>query len=146
MTLVDDALRAAVSRRARDRDHRANGSYAYTTKPQWLTSYQATWKGAASIAATVAVAPVISFGRNNGWITRVYAGRSMAAKTVQVQILSAFGQWVTVKRVQLGSRSSARFTLPLSKGVHRLRIAMSVNQAGTGYLGAISPEVRWRQA
>jgi plastocyanin len=122
----------------------ANGSFAYTTKPQWLTSYQATWKGATSIATTVAVAPVISFGRNNGWITRVYAARSMAAKTVQVQMLSAFGQWVTVKRVRLGSRSAARFTLPLSNGVHRLRIAMSVNQAGTGYLGAISPEVRWR--
>jgi len=123
----------------------ANGAFSYTTKPQWLTSYQATWKGATSLAAGVAVAPVITFGRNNGWITRVYAGRTMAAKTIQVQTVSEFGQWVTIKRVQLGPRSSARFALTLSKGMHRLRIAMSVNQAGVGYLGAFSPEVRWRQ-
>ena len=123
----------------------ADGTFAYAIRPQLLTSYQATWKGASSLAATVAVAPVISFGRNNGWITRVYAGRSMTAKTVQVQTVSRFGQWVTVERVRLGARSTARFDLTLSKGVHRLRIAMSVNQAGVGYLGAISNEVRWRQ-
>jgi hypothetical protein len=29
--------------------------------------------------------------------------------------------------------------------MHRLRIAMSVNQAGIGYLAAFSSEVRWRQ-
>lgn len=123
----------------------ADGIFAFTTKPQQLTSYQATWKGATSLAAGVAVAPVITFGRNNGWVTRVFAGRSMAAKTVQVQTVSKFGQWVTIKRLQLGSGSSARFSLKLSKGMHRLRIAMSVNQAGVGYLGAFSPEVRWRQ-
>jgi plastocyanin len=123
----------------------ADGTFAYTTKPQLLTSYQAMWKGATSLVAGVAVAPVITLGRNNGWITRVYAGRSMSAKTVQVQTVSEFGQWVTIKRLQLGSRSSARFALKLTKGMHRLRIAMSVNQAGVGYLGAFSPEVRWRQ-
>lgn len=121
----------------------ADGSFAYTTKPQLLTSYQATWKGASSLAATVAVAPVITFGRNNGWITRIYAGRSMTAKTVQVQTVSAFGQWITIKRVRVGPGSIARFPLTLRKGVHRLRIAMSVNQAGVGYLGATSKEVRW---
>ena len=121
------------------------GTFAYTTKPQLLTTYQASWKGANSIGATVAVAPVITFGRNNGWVTRVYAGRSMAAKTVQVQVVSKFGQWVTVKRVRLDGRNAARFPLALSKGMHRLRIAMSVNQAGIGYLAAFSSEVRWRQ-
>lgn len=121
----------------------ANGAFAYTTKPQLLTSYQATWKGANSLPASVAVAPVITLGRNNGWITRIYAGRSMTAKTVQVQTVSAFGQWVTIKRVRIGPGPSTRFTLTLRKGVHRLRIAMSVNQAGVGYLGATSKEVRW---
>jgi hypothetical protein len=123
----------------------ADGVFAYVTKPQLLTSYQATWKGASSLAATVAVAPVITFGRNNGWVSRVYAGRSMTAKSVQVQTVSKFGQWVTIKKVRLDSRSTARFSLTLSKGVHRLRIAMSVNQAGIGYLGALSKEVRWVQ-
>lgn len=122
-----------------------DGTFAYTTKPQLLTSYQAMWKGATSLAATVAVAPVITFGRSNGWVSRVYAGRSMAAKSLQVQTVSEFGQWVTIKRVRLDGRSTARFVLTLSKGVHKLRMAMSVNQAGVGYLGALSKEVRWVQ-
>ena len=81
----------------------ADGTFAYTTKPQLLTSYLATWKGVNSLAATVAVAPVITFGRNNGWVSKVYAGRSMVAKTIQVQMVSKFGQWVTIKRVRVGT-------------------------------------------
>jgi hypothetical protein len=123
----------------------ADGVFAYRTKPRLLTSYQAAWKGASSLAATVAVAPVITFGRLNGWVSHVFAGRPMTAKTVQVQTVSKFGQWITIKRVRLDAGSRARFTLALTKGVHRLRIAMSVNQAGTGYLGAYSQEVRWVQ-
>lgn len=122
-----------------------NGVFAYRTKPQLLTTYQAMWKSAKSLPATVAVAPVVTFGRSNGWVTRVFAGRSMAAKTVQVQSLSASGLWVTIKRLQLDGRSAARFRLTLAKGPHRLRIAMSVNQAGVGYLAGFSKEVRWAQ-
>lgn len=121
-----------------------DGTFAFATKPQLLTSYLATWKGVTSLAATVAVAPVITFGRNNGWVSKVYAGRSMTAKTIQVQMVSKFGQWVTIKRVRVGQGNVARFTLPLGAGVHKLRIAMSVNQAGVGYLGAFSNEVTWR--
>jgi plastocyanin len=121
-----------------------NGTFAYSTRPQLLTVYQATWKGVSSLAATVAVTPVITFGRNNGWVSKIYAGRSMTAKTIQVQTVSKFGQWITIKRVRVGAGNVARFSLPLSKGIHRLRIAMSVNQAGVGYLGAYSSEVRWR--
>ena len=93
----------------------------------------------------VAVAPVITFGRNNGWVSKIYAGRSMVAKSIQVQTVSKFGQWVTIKRVRVGSGNMARFTLPLSKGVHKLRIAMSVNQAGVGYLAAFSHEITYRR-
>ena len=110
----------------------ADGAFAYTTKPQLLTSYLATWKGATSLAATVAVAPVITFGRNNGWVSKVYAGRSMVSEDGP----GADGLEVRpVGHDQAGSGRAAgtraRFTLPLSKGVHKLRIAMSVNQAGT---------------
>jgi hypothetical protein len=30
--------------------------------------------------------------------------------------------------------------------VSRLRLTMSVNQAGAGYLGVIGPTITWRQA
>lgn len=122
----------------------ADGTFSYVTKPSILTVYTATWKNATTIPITTAVAPAVSFGRLNGWLVRVYAGRSMTGRTVQFQRLSRFGQWVTIKAVELGAESRARFTAPLPKGVSKLRIAMSVNQAGAGYLAAFSREVTWR--
>jgi plastocyanin len=123
----------------------ADGNFSFMTRPQILTVYQAAWKTARSIVITAAVKPVITFGRSTLWVARVYAGRSMTGKSVQVQRLSSFGQWVTLKRVQLGDASRARFRLTLPQGVSRLRIAMSVNQAGAGYLAAFSREVTVRR-
>jgi plastocyanin len=122
-----------------------DGTFSFVTKPRILTIYQASWKTAQSLAVTTAVAPAISFGRLNGFVTRVYAGRSMARKQVQLQRLSRFGQWVTIKRVPLDLDSRARFRAALPFGVSRLRIAMSVNQAGVGYLGAFSREITFRR-
>jgi hypothetical protein len=66
---------------------------------------------------------------------------------VQFQRLNtATGQWVTLRKVILGSKSSARLLIALPKGINHLRLAMSVNQAGAGYLGTIGPTVTWRQA
>lgn len=122
-----------------------DGTYAFNTRPKILTTYRAMWKTAASLPVATAVAPTISFGRLNGFVARVYAGTSMARKQVQLQRLSAFGQWVTIKRVSLDLNSRARFNATLPLGVNHLRIAMSVNQAGAGYLGAFSREITWRR-
>jgi plastocyanin len=123
----------------------ADGVFSFVTKPKILTSYQAAWKTAQSLVVTTAVAPSISFGRATGFVTRVYAGRSMARKQVQLQRLSRFGQWVTIKMVALDLNSRARFRAALPIGSHRLRIAMSVNQAGVGYLAAFSREITYRR-
>jgi plastocyanin len=123
----------------------ADGTFSLLTRPKILTTYQATWKTARSLVVATAIKPAISFGRNNGFVTRVFAGRSMARKHVQLQRLSSFGQWVTIKRVQLDLDSRARFRAALPFGVSRLRIAFSVNQAGVGYLGALSREITFRR-
>jgi plastocyanin len=123
----------------------ADGSFSFNVTPKILTTYRATWKTASSLPVQTAVAPSISFGRLNGWVARVYAGRSMARKQVQLQRLSRFGQWVTIKRVSLDLNSRARFQATLPIGVSRLRIALSVNQAGAGYLAAFSREITWRR-
>jgi plastocyanin len=122
-----------------------DGVFSFNVTPKILTTYRATWKTASSLPVQTAVAPSISFGRMNGWVTRVYAGRSMARKQVQLQRLSQFGQWVTIKRVSLDLSSRARFQATLPIGVSRLRIALSVNQAGAGYLAAFSREITWRR-
>ena len=123
-----------------------DGTFSYAVSPKILTIYKAKWKTASSLAISTAVAPSISFGRLNGFVARVYAGRSMARKQIQLQRLSAFGQWVTIKRISLDLSSRTRFQAELPCGANRLRIAMSVNQSGAGYLGAFSREITWRRA
>jgi plastocyanin len=124
----------------------ANGMFSFIVSPRILTTYQATWKGAYGAPTTVQVQPKLTLGRNNGWIIHASAGTGFVGRSVQFQRLNtASGQWVTLKKVLLNSKSSAKFVLKLPKGLNQLRVTMSVNQAGAGYLGAISPIVKWRQ-
>jgi hypothetical protein len=53
---------------------------------------------------------------------------------------------VTIKRATLDLNSRARFQAALPVGANRLRIAMSVNQAGAGYLAGFSREIVYRRA
>jgi plastocyanin len=122
------------------------GTFSFIVGPQILTNYQAAWKGAYATPTTVQVAPNLSLGRNNGWVIHAAAGHSFAGKAVQFQRLnSATGQWVTLKKVLLNSKSSAKFAYALPKGVNHLRVTMSVNQAGAGFLGAIGSTVTYKQ-
>jgi plastocyanin len=124
----------------------ANGAWSYVTRPEILTNYQVHWRNRTSAEVSVAVRPRISFGRRTGWfITRVFGNRSFAGRTVHLQRLSRFGQWVTVKRVGLGSQSARRFKRKMPKGTSRLRIFMTVNQAGDGYLGGMSTPITFRR-
>jgi plastocyanin len=123
-----------------------DGSFSFIVAPQIATSYQATWKGAYATPTSVQVQPKLTLGRNNGWIIHAAAGVSFAGKAVQLQRLNAAtGQWVTLRKVLLNSRSSAKVIVKLPKGVNQLRVTMSVNQAGAGFLGGMSPIVKWRQ-
>ncbi|HVW87982.1 MAG TPA: hypothetical protein VHC01_00820, partial [Gaiellaceae bacterium] len=122
------------------------GAYSFTVSPQILTTYQASWNGAYSAPATIQVQPKLTIGRNGAWLLHAYAGRSMAGKAVQFQRLNtATGQWVTLSKVLLSSRSGARAQVTLPKGMNHLRLAMSVNAAGAGYLGTYSPVLNWVQ-
>jgi plastocyanin len=122
------------------------GVFSFLVEPQILTSYEAAWKGAFATPTAVEVVPKLSLGRNNGWILHASGGRSFAGRAVQFQRLNAAtGQWVTLSKVLLNAKSSARVLVRLPKGVNHLRLTMSVNQAGAGFLGAISTTVTYRQ-
>jgi plastocyanin len=126
----------------------ADGTFSFIVAPQIATSYQASWKGAYATPTSIQVQPKLTLGRNNGWIIHAAAGRSFAGRSVQLQRLNATtGQWVTLKKVMLNAKSSARVLLnpKLPKGLNQLRVTMSVNQAGAGFLGAISATVKYRQ-
>ncbi|HEX6679815.1 MAG TPA: cupredoxin domain-containing protein [Gaiellaceae bacterium] len=114
--------------------------------PKIFTNYQAKWNGRASVTVGVSVRPRIRlFYRNGRFTTAVQSATSHARRSVQAQRLSRFGQWVTLKKVRLGGKSSAIFRLSLPKGKSRIRIAMSVNQAGAGYLAGYSPTITVRR-
>ena len=118
----------------------AGGKWSLTTMPQVGTVYQAQFNGTTSRILGVGVRPdvraqVISRARV---IAHVEAGRSLKGRDVQVQQLVE-GQWKTIAKMPLNRGNEAIFSADvLPGGTSQLRIAMSVNQAGTGYMGAFS--------
>ena len=124
----------------------ADGTFSFIVQPRILTTYQASWKGAFSVPASVEVKPKVTIGRNAGWLIHVYGGRSFAARGVQLQRLNpATGQWVTLRLARLNGSNYVKITdVKLPRGMNRVRAAISVNQAGAGFLGAMSPTVNWK--
>jgi plastocyanin len=121
-------------------------SYVLPTAPKILTQYEAKWNGRTSVVVQVSVRPRIAFAYRNGTFrVRVYAATSHAGKYVTVQRVSGFGQWVTVKKVKLGGKSGRIFRMTVPRGTSRYRVAMSVNQAGAGYLAGFSPTIKVRR-
>jgi plastocyanin len=125
-----------------------NGAWniVLSPSPKILTQFQAKWNGRTSVTVGVQVRPRIRLSYRNGkFTTIVQSATSHARHGVLAQRLSRFGQWVTLKKVRLGGKSSAVFRLRLPKGKSRIRIAMSVNQAGPGYLDGYSPTITVRR-
>jgi hypothetical protein len=120
-----------------------NGAWQYLARPKIATTYQASWRSRLSTSVTIAVRPRITFTRlrSGHFVARVIGGHSFAGRLVQLQRWNGV-RWVTLRRARLGSRSRAEFKAALRKGRSTLRIAFSVNQAGAGYLGAMSPTLR----
>jgi plastocyanin len=122
------------------------GVFSFDVAPGILTTYQATWKGAFATPTTVQVQPRLTLGYNRGWIIHAWGGHGLSGRDVQFQRLNTLtGQWVTLKKVQLNTRSAARVVVTLPKGLNHIRLAMSVNSAGAGLLGGMSPVLNWRQ-
>jgi plastocyanin len=123
------------------------GAWSFIVGPQILTTYEAVWKGAYATPTTIQVEPHLSLGRNGAWIIHAAGGHSFAGRAVQFQRLNSLtGQWVTLAKPLLNAKSSARITsVVLPKGMNHLRVTMSVNQAGAGFLGAIGPTLNWTQ-
>ena len=123
----------------------AGGTWNYATRPDVLTFYKARWRNLDSPIATIGVAPSISLRKfGSWWVVKTVGARKFSRRAVTVQRLNSFGQWVSLKKVVLNSSGAQRFKLKLPKGMSHLRIAMSVNQAGVGYLGAFSKTINYR--
>jgi hypothetical protein len=112
-----------------------SGAYDFTDTPQLLSDYQVRWGNRLSAVVTVGVRPRMTFIRRAPWfVTSAKVGRPLAGRWVYVQRRSSLGQWVNRKKVRLGSSGARRFKMDLPRGRHILRMFMTTNQAGTGYL------------
>jgi hypothetical protein len=125
----------------------AGGGWYYLARPAVQTSYMADWNGLTSGATVVAVRPRVRFRRigRARFSTRVVAPRSFRGRLVRLQRRTRAGRWVTVKRVRLNRRSAATFRVRLRRGRSPLRVVMSVNAAGPGYLAGISRTIVYRR-
>lgn len=117
------------------------GVWTYTVKPTILTDFQARWRNAASVVVRTEVKPRLEFWysrRTRVFWTAVAPVASHARHWVYFQRLSSFGQWVTRKKIRLGASAGARFRATLPRGRSRVRMYMTVNQAGPGFLSSES--------
>jgi hypothetical protein len=131
-------VRVGVVRTASD------GRFAYQASPTIRTTYWAKAGPTTSRKIVVGVAPALTMKvLANGHIrAHVTAARAFYGRTIQLQRKNADGTWTTVAHKVVGPHATAVVTGPLPSGT--IRAAMSVNQAGAGYLGALTRGVTYR--
>ena len=125
-----------------------NGVYDVITSPQILTAYKATWKGKESAVINVAVSPRLTLSRIRSWfVARAQApAKSFGGRWVYIQRLNRFGDWVRIKKVFLNRQGAKRFKLRgLPNGLNRVRVFMTTNQAGAGYIFGTSSTLSFRR-
>lgn len=111
------------------------GGFAFAVKPTILTTYAAHWKTAISQTVTVQVRPKLTLLPFQGrFFAKVISPISYAGKSIYLQRLSQFGQWVTVARLKLGPLSGRIFSLPRYHGTVTWHVYMSQDTAGPGFL------------
>jgi hypothetical protein len=117
-----------------------NGTWTFLAQPRVATTYAASVNGSMSSQVTVGVQPAMTLTRitKGRFATRVTGASSFVGKLVKFQRL-VDGRWITVKQTRLNANSTAVFSGSLlPRGQSTVRAAMSVNQAGPGYLGGKS--------
>ena len=121
----------------------AKGRWAFTAGPRIQTAYQAHAGATIGPPITIGVAPAVAVTPLSSGRLRVQvrAAHHFGGRFVQLQALSG-PRWTTIDRKELNRSGRAVFTPPQHNAL--LRVAMSVNQAGAGYLGAASHALVYR--
>jgi hypothetical protein len=121
----------------------SEGIFSFSTTPSLYTTYVARWNSLTSSQVLVQVAPrltLLPYGRHGYLRAQLAAPTSFWHKHVYLQRLSQFGQWVNVAALELGPQSGKIFLASkyLPRGTSRIRVFLSVNQAGNGLLSSHS--------
>jgi hypothetical protein len=122
------------------------GKWSFIAQPSIATTYAASIAGKTSRTIMVGVHPALTMTiLSSGAVkAHVSAGRSFHGKAIELQRFTRSGGWKTFAKSTLGAASSTVFPLSsLPHGALLLRLAMSVNQAGLGYLGGFGSPVKY---
>jgi hypothetical protein len=123
-----------------------NGVWDFVVKPTLLTTYEAHWKTLVSAKIGLVMRPNVLFSASKAMgIVKVKTNHSLQGRKLFVQRFTPFGQWVKMKRVILGRSSQRLFYLRLPRGTYTLRVFMSYNQVGAGYLDGYSRTVIFKR-
>jgi hypothetical protein len=122
----------------------SDGRFTYQASPRIRTTYWAKVGPTTSRKVVVGVAPALTMKvLSNGHVrVHVTAARAFYGRTIELQRRNASGTWTTVARKVVGPNATAVITRPLPSST--IRVAMSVNQAGAGYLGATTHALVFR--
>jgi hypothetical protein len=125
----------------------AGGTWRLVVRPPVGTTYKGIWNGSTSSTVTIAVRPAVTLRAlpNLRFATTVAGVHSFAGRIVQLQRHLLDGRWLTIARTRLNNHSAAVFHPKLKLGRSTLRVAISVNQAGGGYLAGYSTWVTVRR-
>jgi plastocyanin len=119
------------------------GAWDLVVKPTLLTTYEAHWKSAVSQKVSLQMRPnvLLTTGKRY-WYVKVKTNHSLKGRKVFLQRFTRFQQWVKFKRVILNQSSGRLIAAPrLKPGHYPMRVFMSYNQAGAGYLDGFSRTV-----
>lgn len=120
----------------------ADGSYQFAVSPTIQTAYQSHWRTADSAQVQVNVAPRVGFGRSDRTFTaKVTSDLGYSGHYVWLQRHSSALGWTNIKRVFLGSASTASFMVRLAHGRTLLRLVLPLSQAGGGYVAGLSRSI-----
>jgi len=151
ITLSEQAMGEAQAKALATTTTNANGEFSFTVSPTIQTAYSVHWQvgsdKASSTPVTILVHPRVGLGlvhhlRRSTLFTyraKVTSDASYAGHVVAFQrYVPSVGGWVTIKRVVLGSTSSATFSVRLRLHISRVRAFLPTSQAGDGYLWGVS--------
>jgi plastocyanin len=124
----------------------STGAFNFVESPTIQTTYQAHWRTTNSSQIVVDVAPRVGFGLSGKrFVAKVTSDITYGGHFVWVQRHVPSG-WINIKRVTLGSNSSALFTLRLPhRNVTTLRLLLPSGQAGAGYVMGVSRAIAVRR-
>jgi hypothetical protein len=117
----------------------ARGDFALLVTPSIGTAFEARLDSLTTITATVRVQPRIELSRSPSgrFLARAFAVRSLGGARVHLQVRRANSRWRSVRSLGLDPSGTVRFWY--RDGGRQLRIAMSAQQAGPGYVAGFSP-------